>query len=241
MSDQGVSCRVSKRISINCPVICKSIRSQLIIFSASVEILKNGPTLRKATEITFVDRDTGFFKYQDLIAAVDGLDLTVASIQNGSTAVKCRPGFFLTKTFSFGMKRGSIHGGLYDQNIEHSSNVECRGRYRDYSYKMIDRLMAEELWPGDGAPPLFADIEFLVSGVVFKAHRAIVCARSPVFAAMFASGMRESKTGRVEIKDILTETFADFLKCLHGTTGHAVFRQQTARILRRQVRRQHAQ
>ena len=75
--------------------------------------------------------------------------------------------------------------------------------------------MAQELWPGNGAHPLFADIEFIVSGVVFKAHRAIVCARSTVFAAMFASGMRESKTGRVEINDASPETFADFLKFVY--------------------------
>ena len=64
-----------------------------------------------------------------------------------------------------------------------------------------------------GAPPLFADIEFIVSA--FKAHRAIVCCRSPVFVAMFASAMRESETGRVEITDVSPETFAQFLKFVY--------------------------
>ena len=45
---------------------------------------------------------------------------------------------------------------------------------------MVDRLMAQQLWPGNKAPLLFADVEFFVSGVVFKAHRAIVNARSAV-------------------------------------------------------------
>ena len=99
--------------------------------------------------------------------------------------------------------------------IECSFHVDCRERYCNYSFRMMDRLMSRQLWPENGAPPNFADVEFLVSGVAFKAHRAIVCARSPVFAAMFASGMRESEMGRLEITDVSPETFADFLKFVY--------------------------
>ena len=56
--------------------------------------------------------------------------------------------------------------------------------------------MSEQLWPENG-PPLLADVEILVSGVAFKAHRA------------------NSETGRVEIIDVLAETFADFLKFVY--------------------------
>ena len=223
VSDMNVS-RVSKRVSISndTSIEMPSIRAfqedKLIIFSPSVEILKNGPTLRKATEILINNGHK--LKYQDLIAAVDGLDLTVARIESEGKKLNCRPSFFSTKTFSFGTKQVSTchighHNAIRNQKIKNSSHVYCWGRYRNYSYEMVDRLMAEQLWPGNGAPSLFADIEFLVSGVVFKAHRAIVSARSAVFAAMFASGMRESETGRVEITDASPETFADFLKFVY--------------------------
>ena len=80
MSEQGIF-RVCKRVSIDLPAVRNSLSSESIIFSPSVEILKNGPTLRKATEITEFRKRICFYNY--LIAAVDGLDLTVASIQSG--------------------------------------------------------------------------------------------------------------------------------------------------------------
>ena len=222
MSDQDFS-PVCKRFLINCPALCQSLGtgSRLSIISPSVEILKNGPTLGKETEV----RVSGHcLNYRDSIAIVDGFDLTVASVQSELKTAKCIPGFFLTKIFYFAQKHIPHTVCNTHPTIKHNSHVDCCGRYLDYSYEMVDRLMAQQLWPGNGAPPLFADIEFLVSGVVFKAHRAIVSARSAVFAAMFASGMRESGTGRVEINDVLPETFADFLKFVYtGQLGTPCF------------------
>ena len=79
---------------------------------------------------------------------------------------------------------------------------------------MWDRLMGEQLKPTK-VDSLFADVELVVSGVSFKAHRAILAARSPVFAAMFASTMSESVTGRVDIPDVSPETFAQFLQFIY--------------------------
>ena len=214
MSAQHVS-SVCKRVVFDFPrVHLASFDYRLIIFSPSVEILKNGPKLRKATEILGLGGI--YFNYQDSIATVDGLDLTVASIQSEGETANFRPSFFSTRSFAFGTKHAWTNAHLHrDPKIQPSSHVYCRGRYCNYSYEMVDRLMAEQLWPAGGPPLLFADIEFIVAGVAFKAHRAIVCARSPVFAAMFASGMRESETGRVEITDVSPETFADFLKFVY--------------------------
>jgi hypothetical protein len=62
------------------------------------------------------------------------------------------------------------------------------------------------------------DIEFLVGGRAFAAHRFIVSSRSPVFAAMFRSDMIEANTGTVTINDTDPDVFETFLKFLYTGT-----------------------
>ena len=60
------------------------------------------------------------------------------------------------------------------------------------------------------------DVElFLVGEEAFGAHRSLRSARSPVFATMFASGMKEADTGQVRIEDVDPSTFKRFLKFLY--------------------------
>jgi len=59
------------------------------------------------------------------------------------------------------------------------------------------------------------DVEFLVGEETFGAHRSLLSTRSPVFAAMFASGMKEVSTGQVRIEDVDPTTFQHFLKFLY--------------------------
>ncbi|KAF7253103.1 hypothetical protein EG68_06838 [Paragonimus skrjabini miyazakii] len=49
----------------------------------------------------------------------------------------------------------------------------------------------------------------------FEAHKAILAARSPVFAAMFEHGMEESRANRVEITDMEPETLAEVLHYIY--------------------------
>ena len=62
------------------------------------------------------------------------------------------------------------------------------------------------------------DVEFLVGDEDFGSHRLILSVRSPVFAAMFSSGMKEVETGQVHIEDVDLETFLKFLKFLYTGT-----------------------
>jgi len=55
------------------------------------------------------------------------------------------------------------------------------------------------------------DVEFLVGEEAFGAHRSLLSARSPVFAAMFASGKNEAERGQVKIGDADPATFQQFL------------------------------
>ena len=57
-----------------------------------------------------------------------------------------------------------------------------------------------------------ADVNLAVDGVEFPSHRAILAARSPVFKAMFSSGMSESKSKEVAIEDADPAVFRELLR-----------------------------
>jgi len=80
--------------------------------------------------------------------------------------------------------------------------------------RMIDSTWSEELWAASANRKL-TDVEYLVGEEAFGAHRSLLSARSPVFAAMFASGMKEAETGQVRIEDVDPTTFQLFLKFLY--------------------------
>lgn len=60
------------------------------------------------------------------------------------------------------------------------------------------------------------DVVFRVKGQKFPAHRAILIARCPVFAATFRHNMKEKVTGIVDIKDCDPSSFSDFLYFLYS-------------------------
>lgn len=55
------------------------------------------------------------------------------------------------------------------------------------------------------------DVILKVKGQEFPAHKAILIARSPVFASMFRNDMKEKETGILDIEDGDPSTFSDFL------------------------------
>ncbi|GBO20801.1 TD and POZ domain-containing protein 3 [Araneus ventricosus] len=57
----------------------------------------------------------------------------------------------------------------------------------------------------------FADVTIKCDGVSIPAHNLILSARSPVFAAMFANPMKESRENEVEITDIDVSTIRALL------------------------------
>nr|CAD7258816.1 unnamed protein product [Timema shepardi] len=65
----------------------------------------------------------------------------------------------------------------------------------------------------------FSDVSLFVSGREFQAHKAILAARSPVFAAMFEHEMEERKQNRVDIKDVEIEVMREMLRFIY--TGKA--------------------
>jgi len=80
--------------------------------------------------------------------------------------------------------------------------------------KMIDVSWSEQIWAA-AVDRKMTDVEFVVGEECFGAHRSLLSARSPVFAAMFASGMKEAETGQVRIEDVDPTTFQLFMKFLY--------------------------
>ena len=75
-------------------------------------------------------------------------------------------------------------------------------------------------------------MELLVGEEVFECHKVVLCARSPVFMAMFQSGMKESNTQKITINDMKTEVVAEMLKFIYtGNVSNANVLNNLARDL----------
>ena len=83
-----------------------------------------------------------------------------------------------------------------------------------FSFKFADTRFVSDLLRV-AVDKTITDVELLVDNSSFYAHRALLSARSPVFAAMFRSDMEESRTGRVFISDVDPETFTHFFRFLY--------------------------
>jgi len=93
-------------------------------------------------------------------------------------------------------------------------HAKLRNTVKKFINTPVDVTWSEQLW-GASTNRKMTDVEFLVGEEAFGAHRSLISARSPVFAAMFASGMKEAETGQVRIEDVDPATFQRFLKFLY--------------------------
>lgn len=60
------------------------------------------------------------------------------------------------------------------------------------------------------------DVKICVKGQEFHAHKAVLAARSPVFAAMFEHEMAEKNSSAVDISDCDPDVFKEFLYYLYN-------------------------
>jgi len=60
-----------------------------------------------------------------------------------------------------------------------------------------------------------SDISFIVTGQVFRAHKLILSARSPVFAAMFQSDMKEKGMDHIVIPEMAPDIFRALLRFIY--------------------------
>ena len=111
------------------------------------------------------------------------------------------------------MFTGEIENKLYTP-FTITFNVRFGSKVKNFHYTFIDSLWKDQLWAAS-VNKQRTDVEFLVGREVFGAHRHLLSARSPVFAAMLKSGMNESLTGKIRIDDLDSTTFFHFLKFLY--------------------------
>ena len=61
----------------------------------------------------------------------------------------------------------------------------------------------------------YCDVAIKVEGVVFRCHKAVLCAASPYFTAMFAHDMKESRDAAVTLHETKAEMFELLLDCIY--------------------------
>jgi speckle-type POZ protein len=81
-----------------------------------------------------------------------------------------------------------------------------------YSYQLCDRLAKDQLWAALKNQQSLADVEFIVKDKTFPAHRAILAARSPVFADEFEK-VQPGKDGphQIQINGVEPSTLENIL------------------------------
>jgi len=62
----------------------------------------------------------------------------------------------------------------------------------------------------------YADVNLVVEGVTFPAHKIILAARSFYFRALLFGGMKESTQSEIELKDAPTLAFKTLLKYVYS-------------------------
>uniref|UniRef100_A0A6G1SNG6 Protein roadkill n=1 Tax=Aceria tosichella TaxID=561515 RepID=A0A6G1SNG6_9ACAR len=70
----------------------------------------------------------------------------------------------------------------------------------------------------------FSDVTIYANGREFKAHKAILAARSPMFRGMFSHEMRETKFNRVEVTDVDSDVLEEMLRFIY--TGKSTLEQR---------------
>lgn len=99
-----------------------------------------------------------------------------------------------------------------------ADSVNISGQSNAVQFKVPECRLSEDLG-GLFENQKFSDVTLAVSGREFQAHKAILAARSPVFAAMFEHEMEERKHNRVEITDVDHEVLREMLRFIY--TGKA--------------------
>ena len=96
----------------------------------------------------------------------------------------------------------------------------CRGIINILGLNISEQLRMPKTQPDDLGALLeseeFSDVSLIVGCREFKAHKAILAARSPVFLAMFRHDMREKNENIVEIRDTTERVMQEVLRFIYA-------------------------
>ncbi|XP_036329811.1 protein roadkill-like [Rhagoletis pomonella] len=109
-----------------------------------------------------------------------------------------------------------------------SDIVNSSGKSKSIQIKIPKRHLSDDL-AALFLNEKFSDVTLAVAGREFRAHKAILAARSAVFSAMFEHEMKEHKQNNVDIQDIDHEVLKEMLCFIY--TGKAPNLEQMAEVL----------
>jgi speckle-type POZ protein len=118
---------------------------------------------------------------------------------------------------------------LFNINLEKQVTGNCtfvfriciKGNVPGFSYRVSDRLVKDQLWDVASKSKNWADVEFVVKGKTFSAHKAILAARSPVFAAEFTKEQQgNDQPVQIRIDGVEPLTVEQFLHFIY--TGESM-------------------
>ncbi|XP_073841539.1 speckle-type POZ protein-like [Musca autumnalis] len=99
----------------------------------------------------------------------------------------------------------------YNTYTDHEIKVDIKPLYNTVACLSLKNDFANIF-----ASKEFSDVILVAQdGIELKAHKLVLCARSPVFAAMFRNNFEESKTNRIKIDDMDAEVIEEMLKFLY--------------------------
>lgn len=104
---------------------------------------------------------------------------------------------------------------LYCEVSVVADSVNIAGQNNTTQFKVPDCRLSEDLGQLLESQK-FNDVVLSVGGKEFPAHKAILAARSPVFAAMFEHEMEEKKQNRVDITDVEHGVMKEMLKFIYS-------------------------
>ncbi|UYV69891.1 SPOPL [Cordylochernes scorpioides] len=94
-------------------------------------------------------------------------------------------------------------------------NVKTKsGRIQNIQFKLPESRWSEEVGSLLESPK-FSDVVLKAGGYTVQAHKNILAARSPVFAAMFEHDMKENKENLVEIEDMEPEVLEEMVRFIY--------------------------
>lgn len=99
-----------------------------------------------------------------------------------------------------------------------ADSVNISGQINSIQFKVPECSLSDDLAQLFESQK-FSDVILCVNKKEFFAHKAVLAARSPVFAAMFQHDLSEKKQNRVEINDMEPEVLREMLRFIY--TGKA--------------------
>jgi speckle-type POZ protein len=160
------------------------------------------------------------------------VDLNKMGMKTGGVTYGIQDGGISPTTMTQMTQEIISDGSLQLFNVELQTRVtrNCRlifricieGSVPGFCYRLSDRLVKDQLWDAATVKSQnWVDVEFLVKNKKFFAHKAILAARSKIFAAEFTNEQKgNDQSVRIRIDDVEPSTVEQFLHFIY--TGESM-------------------